>query len=311
LSELKAASTSGKSAAAKATGGDGEPITCPYCGDSVSRLNPIESGMKLRLQENAEISPVPSSVCDGCFDIMSKMVAKGATLRMEAKAKENNRLMLWKSRVGLVKQAKQHLASKSYSDAAVSFEKYLRVLEIIYDKKSGELTPELFKNEKKAQELTVIASVYWDLLRVYDSHPSYADRQMKAALKLAEFIRFTPIYPHIMRKADSQTRTAKNPEAFKRFLKLSNKTRPRCFIATSAYQGYSSTTVQALCLFRDQRLKQTPAGRRFVRLYYRFSPQAACFLDRHPALKPTVRWLLSAVALFIVRRKYVRNCLKP
>jgi hypothetical protein len=271
-------------------------ISCPYCHDTVPTLVRVEPGMKLRLQEHASMNPPPEQVCEGCYRMMAKMVSKGAALRAEASAKEQNRLMLWKNRVGLIKQAKHHLAQKNFSDAAVSFEKYLRVLEIVYDVKSGGLSPDLFKNDSKAQELTVIASVYWDLMRVYDTNARYADRQAKAAEKLAEFARFTPIYGHIMKKADTQTRSAKNPEAFKKFLKLSNSKRPRCFIATAAFDDYENETVIALCRFRDQRLKKTRAGRRLVALYYRVSPKLAQHLDQLPALKPAARVALKWVA---------------
>lgn len=252
--------------------------------------------MKLRLQESAQVNPAPDAVCDGCHKMLSKMISKGATLRAEQKAKEQNRLMLWRNRVGLVKQAKQLLAQKSYSDAAVAYEKYIRVLEIVYEAKPGELSPDLFKNDSKASEMTVIASVYWDLMRIYDTHNKFADRQMKAADKLALFIRFTPIFPQIIRKAESQARTAKNPDAFKRFLKVSNSNRPRCFIATAAFNGQRTETVESLCMFRDQVLKASTLGRRFVALYYRLSPGIADFLDRHPAFKPATRAALSTIA---------------
>jgi hypothetical protein len=271
-------------------------ISCPYCHDTVPALVRIEPGMKLRLQQNAKITPVPDTVCDGCYKMMAKMVSKGAALRQEASAKEQNRLMLWRNRVGLIKQAKQHLAQKNFAGAAVSFEKYLRVLEIVYDLKPGGLTPELFRGDSKSQELTVITSVYWDLMRVYDSSSSYADRQMKAAEKLAEFARYTPIYGHIMRKADAQTRTAKNPEAFKKFTKLSNAKRPRCFIATSAFDSYTDETVVKLCELRDQRLKRTRIGRKIVYAYYCVSPRIARALDRHSGLKPAARLILKLLA---------------
>jgi hypothetical protein len=257
----------------------------------------IDTGMRLRIEQSGGLTPAPEAVCPGCFGILSKMVSKGAALRAEAQAKEQNRLMLWKNRVGLVKQAKQYLAQKAYSDAAVAYEKYIRVLEIVFDAKPGELNPDLFKSESRAQEMTVIASVYWDLMRIYDTHQRYQDRQMKAAEKLAAFIRFTPIFPQIMRKAESQTRTAKNPEAFRRFLKLSNASRPRCFIATAAFEGQRTETVETLCLFRDQFLKKSAFGRSFVAAYYRVSPTLAEALDRHPRLKPAtrvvLRWLAS------------------
>lgn len=271
-------------------------ISCPYCHDVVPGLVRIEPGMKLRLQQNAKVTPMPDAVCDGCFKMMSKMVSKGAALRAEASAKEQNRLMLWRNRVGLIKQAKQHLAQKNFSDAAVSFEKYLRVLEIVYDVKPSGLAPDLFKNDSKSQELTVIASVYWDLMRVYDSNSNYADRQSKAAEKLAEFARYTPIYGHLMRKADAQTRSAKNPDAFRRFLKMSNSKRPRCFIATAAFDSYENETVASLCRFRDQQLKKTPAGRQLVTIYYRVSPAFAARLDRHAYFKPMTRFILTWIA---------------
>ncbi len=281
--------------------------TCPYCTDTVPSLVRIDSGMKLRLQESAQVNPIPEAVCDGCFKIFTKLISKGAVLRSENKAKEQNRLTLWRNRVQLVKQAKAFLAQQNFSDAAVAYEKYLRVLEIIYEQKPGELSPDLFKNEARSQEMTVIASVYWDLMRIYDTHTRYADRQLKAGEKLAQFVRFTPIYPQIMRKAESQSRTAKNPAAFKKFLSKSQSYRPRCFIATSAFDGCRTESVHSLCLFRDIYLKKSRLGRRFVFGYYKISPALAACLDNYPSCKPAVRRVLN----WIAQTKIVRNCLKP
>lgn len=282
-------------------------ITCPYCGDNVPNLVPIESGMRLRLGQDAQLGSIPDSVCEGCLKILNKMGSKGASLRSEAQAREQNRLMLWRNRVQLVKQAKHHLAKKNFSDSAVAYEKYLRVLEIVYEAKPGELTPELFKNQARAQEMTVIASVYWDLMRIYDTHATYKERQYKAAAKLAEFVRFTPVFPHIMRKAESQARTAKNPDAFQKFLRMSNSKRPRCFIATSAFDGYGYDVVWTLCDFRDEYLRRSTAGRRLISLYYRTSPRVAAALDRHPAWKPFIRAALTRIA----KSDFVRNRLNP
>jgi hypothetical protein len=276
-------------------------ISCPYCHDSVPSLVKIEAGMKLRLQQHAKINPAPDQVCDGCFKMMARMVSKGAALRQEQQSKEQNRLMLWKNRVGLVKQAKTFINQKNFSEAAISFEKYLRVLELVYDVKPGQLKPDLFKGEVKSQEMTVITSVYWDLMRVYDTNPRYTDRQNKAAEKLAEFARFTPIFPHIMRKAEVQTRSAKHPDAFKRFIKLSNSRRPRCFIATAAFDGERTETVEALCTFRDERLKASRFGRKLIYAYYRVSPSIAAGLDRAPALKPAARAFLKVLATLVSR----------
>jgi hypothetical protein len=275
-------------------------ITCPYCHDNVSSLVRLDAGMKLRLQQTgSQGGPPPDAVCEGCTKMLAGVLSKGQVLRAEANAKEQNRLMLWRNRVGLVKQAKGLLAQKNFSEAAVAYEKYIRVLEIIYETKPGGLTPALFKDKSRAQEMTVISSVYWDLMRIYDTSPRYGDRQMKSAQKLAEFIRFTPVFPHIMRKAESQTRTAKNPEVFKRFLKMSNAARPRCFIATAAFNGQRTDTVEQLCRFRDQRLKTNSPGRTIIYFYYKVSPKLALLLDKYPKLKPGVRATLRKIAKLV------------
>jgi hypothetical protein len=187
----------------------------------------------------------------------------------------------------------------------------LRVLEIVYETKPGELSPDLFKNQARAQEMTVITGVYWDLMRIYDTHPSYKERQIKAAEKLAEFVRFTPIFPHIMRKAEAQARSAKNPQAFEKFLRLSNSKRPRCFIATAAFDGYHHPIVGELTQFRDDQLKNSHYGRQLVAFYYRRSPAIARFLDTHPSLKPATRLVLTCLIAPIAKSKFIRNRLSP
>lgn len=285
-----------KKAPKKASPEDGV-IQCPYCGDTVQSLISIEPGMRLGLEENAKLTSIPDAVCPGCHSILSKMISMGAVLRSQAQVKEQNRLNLWRNRVSLVRKAKDHLAKREFAESAIFFEKYLRALELVYDKKPGDLSPDLFSAESRRQEMTVVASVYWDLVRIYDQSPRYKDRQTAAALKLAEFARFTPIYGHIMRKAETLTRTAKSPDVFRHFLKISNKSRPRCFVASAAFEGAHDPTVETLRLYRDRVLRRHPSGRRFTRLYYKYSPPVASWIDQSPAfVRATLRFLLRKVA---------------
>lgn len=279
-------------------------ITCSYCGDTVPALISIDAGMRISLQANAKLATVPESVCGGCHGILSKMISMGAVLRSQEAAKEQNRLMLWRNRVALVKKAKNHLAQREWAESAIFFEKYLRVLELVYDKKQGELSPDLFSTESRKQEMTVVASVYWDLMRIYDQSPRYKDRQIAASAKLSEFIRFTPIYGHVMRKAESLARTAKSPDVFRNFLKTSNKTRPRCFIASAAFEGAPDPTIDILRVYRDRVLRRHPVGRRLTRIYYRVSPPIARLVDRGPGfVRAALRFLLIRLADRIKQRR--------
>ncbi len=278
-------------------------ISCPYCGDTVPSLISINTGMRTALQQNPDLKTVPDAVCAGCHAILSKMISMGAVLRSKAQAKEQNRLLLWRNRVSLVRKAKDHLAAREFGESAVYFEKYLRVLELVYDKKPGELTPDLFSTDARRQEMTVVASVYWDLMRIYDQSPRYKERQTAAAVKLGAFVRFTPIYGHIMRKAETMTRTAKNPDVFKHFLKISNKNRPRCFIASAAFEGADDPTIETLRLYRDRVLRKDAVGRRFTRLYYRYSPPVARLIDRGPAsLRAALRFMFRKIAQKVAKR---------
>ena len=253
--------------------------------------------MRIGLQENARLTSIPDAVCAGCHAILSKMISMGALLRSQAQIKEQNRLNLWRNRVSLVRKAKDHLTKREYAESAIYFEKYLRALELVYDKKNGELSPDLFSTEAHRQEMTVVASVYWDLMRIYDQSPKYKDRQTAAATKLAEFVRFTPIYGHIMRKADALTRTAKSPDVFKHFIKTSSKTRPRCFIASAAFEGEDDPTIEILRTYRDRVLRPNYFGRRFTLFYYRLSPPIASWIDRAPRfVRVVLRFLLRKVA---------------
>jgi hypothetical protein len=256
-------------------------------------LHGVDGPLLQRLNELGEAAP--PEVCMSCLNDLRKVASKGAggVLMAQEKAREQHRLQLWKSRVHLVKSGRQFMAQKMYSEAAVSYEKYLKILEIVFNVEKGlRLTPDHFKESARTEELTVVTSVYWDLLRIYDTSEKYGERQALAGKQLSLFVRFTPIFPDIMSKAEAHLRQAKNPSAFKTFIKSATTERPRCFIATSAFESPLSIEVQTLRHFRDAKLKQTSFGRFLIYKYYKISPRIAAFLDSNPRLKPAVRAFL-------------------
>src|SRR5436190_1279428 len=68
--------------------------------------------------------------------------------RRQAKriAKEQQRLNLWRSRVHLVREARDRFMVKDFPGAVVAYEKYFRVLEIIYEAKPNAIEVQFFNN---------------------------------------------------------------------------------------------------------------------------------------------------------------------
>ena len=266
-------------------------IQCPRCSIQVTELHPVDPEVIQKLSAAGEVN-IPPEVCVGCIADLKKtaVTSSGSVLMKQEKAREQHRLQLWKSRVALIKKARQCMSLKQYSEAAIAYEKYLKILDIVFEVKKGDtLRPEAFKESARTTELTVVASVYWDLLRIYDINERYQDRMQRSARQLAMFIQFTPVYPDILRKAELFKKTAKNPAIVKQFLKMANKERARCFIATAAFESPVAPEVVALRIFRDSTLRVHPLGRAFITFYYKHSPTIARFLDKHDFLKPYIR----------------------
>jgi hypothetical protein len=262
--------------------------TCPNCGNQTEKTIPVDTAMRVGLS-SAGLGNIPDKVCANCYDGLSGKVSQGVKLRIEAETREKNKMMLWTSRVNLIKQARQLMTQKAYSEAAVAYEKYLRVLEIVYTVKKGELSPDVFNKSRRSKEMTVVTSVYWDLFRIYDTSPRYGERMAHAGQKLTEFLPFTPIFPDIAKKAEAFARTAKNPNVVRNMMKNLKIGKSGCFIATSAFESTYAPEVLQLRIFREAVLRKTSIGRKFIVLYYRLSPALAEKLDSFPSLKGAVR----------------------
>ncbi len=266
-----------------------EKQTCPLCGKAVETLIDVEPGLKLRLSEIAGETSIPDSACNQCFKGLGERISTGAQFRLKEKAKEQQKLMMWNSRVTLLKQGRNYMISRMYSEAALAYEKYIRVLEIIFNIPPGKLDPLILKDAHQTKELAIIASVFWDLVQIYDSSPRYGNRQAEAARKLSIFIKYTPVYPDIIRRATAFSKKCKNPAVLKKFLKAANANKPKCFIATYAFNYPYSPEILLFCHFRDQILAPNPFGQMLIRSYYHVSPKIVSLLEKAPFLRPFLR----------------------
>jgi hypothetical protein len=277
-------------------------VECASCHKKVTSLLRIDGGMRQRLREATGSTTVPPEVCTDCYNDLSGLISKGAQLKAQHHAKEQQRMVLWRNRVELLKKARQQMDNKGYSEAAVLYEKYLRVLEIIYDIKAGDLNPELFNNRARSKEIGAIAMVFWDLVRIYDASPRYGDRQTKAAKKLAAFMKMSPVGKKIAGQAKDFIKQSKNPATIKLLLKQSGLKTRRCYIATAAFESENAPEVVILRAFRDEVLEHSFFGRIFIQSYYLTSPPIATWLSKGAGRRKPVRRLLKRVVTFVSQR---------
>lgn len=271
-------------------------VECPRCHIQVEKVSPVRSDILVKLQEAG--SPNPGNVCSSCEKKIYKELASSGSsiLANQEKAKEEFRNQLWKSRTALVKRGQFSFRKKTLDEAANYYEKYIKVLELIFEVPEGEkLTPEHFKKNAKTSELTVITSVFWDLVRIYDSHPNLNGKMKSSLNQLSIFIQYTPIYSDIIRRAQIFARTANNGALIKDFIKTAGKDKPKCFIATAAFEYPEADEVLFLRSFRDSYLLKSQTGKIFVRFYYFVSPPIADFISACSWSKPFIRAFLRAL----------------
>jgi hypothetical protein len=79
-----------------------------------------------------------------------------------------------------------------------------------------------------------------------------------------------------------------------------------CFVATAACGDPLAPEILYLRCFRDQRLKSTSIGRRFIVWYNHWGPSAARIIKHRPMLRQIVRWTVIR-PLSVLAHFYIRN----
>ena len=279
-------------------------VNCPRCEKEFDELIKIESGMRLRLQETQNESQDLQEVCNDCFNALKEEINQGAKLMAEQNQKEQNKQMLWKNRVGFVKEARERMSLRSFAEAAVLYEKYLRALEIVNDIPAGQLDPMIFNAPGKSSELTILCTVYWDLFKIYDTSEKYLDRQKIVGQHLLNIVPYSNVQGDLLKKAERYVRDAKNTDNAREFLmKLREATGASgCFVATACFGSYQHEKVYILRKFRDQVLEASLAGRAFIKFYYFVSPPVAKIIESSPHLQSLTRRALAPIATHIASK---------
>lgn len=133
------------------------------------------------------------------------------------------------------------------------------------------------------QEALTLESRPGDLLRL--AALRHAKGDVGEARAICERVRSTTDDPEVQARAEALVEriSASSPLGSDR----------RCFVATAAMGDADAPEVANLRAWRDRVLNPSVVGRAFVAAYYRLSPPAARWIERHPRLRLAVRaWVI-------------------
>jgi hypothetical protein len=266
---------------------------CPQCGVNTSLLHPIEEGMRLRLEKEGTTVAF-EAVCTNCFKTLSKNLSNATLMQAEQIIQTNYKKNLWQNRLSLIRQAHIFIGRKEHSEAAVCFEKYVKILQVVYEKDFNGLNASMFGDHPK--EVTVLCSALWALVEIYDLHGQYKERQEACAGKVGELMPYTNLFANMVKHATIKSRQANNPAAYKKILQKANIKTGNCFIASIAFEDRNDPTLVTLRQFRSHVLIRSAVGKSFVRNYYRYSPALANRLQHFSAIKTVLRHVLPVFA---------------
>jgi hypothetical protein len=266
---------------------------CPRCHKETQSLVAVDSGFRSRINLAGNAQTIPDRICGSCYQELGSTISQTGMFSAKERMRESVKISLWKSRITLLRKARNLMKKKVYGEAALAYEKYIKILENIFEAKLEDLSPEKFKEKAATKELTVACSVFWDLIRIYDANDKYKQKQLIVAQKLGQFAPYTPMLVEMIKQAEAFKRRSRNADVIGKLLRQMANRRTRCFIATSAFNyNIEATEVVYLQNWRDDFLLKSFVGFYFVKLYYLISPILARALDQLSILKPLVRWVL-------------------
>ena len=200
-------------------------------------------------------------------------------LKSGKQAREEREKMLilkhkFENRITITKIGKQALDAGDYSTALQKFVEYMQIMADI--KKVNNvyaLRPGHFNPGKDVTEMLMISHVYFEMARIYDAVPKFAEESKKC---LEQFVIFSANQPfqvvnsEMIRKHLKKS-VFKNADVFRWAYEQIYVQSKKCYIVTFCY-GESHPVTRDYRKFKDF-LLEGHYGRELIRIYYKLSSE--------------------------------------
>ena len=187
-------------------------------------------------------------------------------------------------RIGIIQKGKQAYRDNDYQQAIIHYYQYIEVISGIKDVEEKNIGPHLFDPNTEFMEIIALASIYWDLAKIYDRSPSLRKEFLRC---LNQFYIFSINLPsqniniRIMEKF-MRNGNLKNKKDFKKIYKRIYRSSKSCYLADHCFGPHHSvpSTLRDFKRF----LLDYKIGHVAVTSYYRYSPKIVLFFNKHPRI---------------------------
>ncbi len=198
--------------------------------------------------------------------------------------KEEQKKEMFRRRIDLARQGLTFYRTGKFGDAVQCYQQYLKILEDWKQVGEKGLKVHMFDPKADVSELLLICGVYWDLAKLHDRTRTKS-KLVDFRHYLQQYVNFSKGMPYqgvsmeTMRKYMRKGKTLHTSDFRKAYFQLSGS---NCFIATELVEYLRDDEIDALRLYRDQRLSKHLLGRGISRFYALVAPGCARILNIAP-----------------------------
>jgi len=202
------------------------------------------------------------------------------------RAEDEHQKEFAQKRIEIARTGLESFQSGDFVRAVQYLTAYIRTLEEWKGAPEGGLNPSHFDRSSELQEILLVAGVHWDLAKLYDRTGSAEKRQVMVH-HLDKYVIFSRGMPferactETFRKYLAAKKCRHQMEFADAFRRLNRGA--KCFIASELILESPPGTLDRLRQFREDRLRPSFLGKRFIWGYENASPWVAQFLRYAPS----------------------------
>ena len=204
----------------------------------------------------------------------------------------------YENRITIAKFGKEALDVGDYGSALKRFMEYLSILgEVKGVRDIYSIKIQHFDSKREITELLMISHIYFEMSRMYDAVPKFADDSRKC---LEQFVHFSVNQPYqvinseMIRKYLKKS-NFKNPETFRHAYHQIYVQSKKCYVVTFCLGDEHRVTNEYREL-KDVMLRYR-TGQELVRIYYNYSSLAVTHWSNSPSAKFVGRYIATPLLL--------------